>query len=441
MTNAWRVSIAAVMILATGCGKSGEPAPGKGKGSGTGTSAGTATTAPTVDPAARWKPIPRPPVSPACAAARRWFGYAATCVEQPLPELTTAAGTVRRLWSTTDPTRRWVYALTPPTGADEVAEANPFSDGILRKITSRLDLATTPPEVLARLYAALELQAAVVRCTADDAAPPIKACTPPRLTTVDDETRLTFVVERFPHPRLMARGDHSLWRYQIKVKGDELSSDSGEQLAVLDPATPLPPTAPPRPELSVAPDTVAAPVPAPADVEAALCKATAELFLWEGRACKAYGYPSIALPTGAIYFIANDAGEPHVMAVRKPDGTIQLARAGGFVSPLTPLVVAGDPAAVPAATFLAAYLLLDGKPARILCLPGSGDALPGESCPAPTAERRGDLLVIRAVLEELAEARGLIGDNDPAVRRIEWEFSPGGGMTGGGMRLIDLRAP
>jgi hypothetical protein len=163
MTNAWRVSIAAVMALVAGCGKGGEPSPGKGTstgtGSGSGTGTGTGTAAPTPAQAARWKPIPRPPGSPACVAARQWFGYSATCVEQPLPELTTAAGTVRRLWSTSDPTRRWVYALTPPAGADVVAPSDSFSDGILYKVTQRLDLAKTPPEVLARLYAALSLQA------------------------------------------------------------------------------------------------------------------------------------------------------------------------------------------------------------------------------------------------------------------------------------------
>ena len=444
MTNAWRVSIAAVMALVAGCGKGGEPSPGKGTstgtGSGSGTGTGTGTVAPTPEQAARWKPIPRPPGSPACVTARQWFGYSATCVEQPLPELTTAAGTVRRLWSTSDPTRRWVYALTPPAGADVVAPSDSFSDGILYKVTQRLDLAKTPPEVLARLYAALSLQAAVVRCTADDPTPP-KGCRPPRFSTVDGATRLTFDVEEFPHPALLARDKHALWRYQLKVEGGALSSDSGEQLEVLDLAAPPPPTAPPLPEMTIPADTVAAPVPAPPDVEAAVCKAAAELFQWKGRTCKAYGYPSIALPTGAIYYLANDAGERHALAVRKPDGTIQVKRSGDFVSPLTPLVATYDPAVVSPATFLAAYLLLDGKPARILCLPGSGDVLPNDPCPAPTAERRGDALVIRAVIEELAEARGMIGDNDPAVRSIAWEFTPGGGMTGDGFRLIDLRAP
>ncbi len=440
------ISVVALAACAAACGKSStKPAPGGGgttaasdAGSGKGSQAAAAD---------RWKPIVPPPVSPACAAARRYFGYAATCVEQPLPELTTAAGTVARLWATDDPTRAWAYVLTPPSGPPIAAKAGPYDDQILRKITAQLDLPATPPDVLARLYAALLLQAAEVRCV-DGPAPTGRSmsqrpCAAPRFATVGGKPVLQFAVEEYPHPTLLNRDQHRLYWYQVEVRPHELSSMEGEGLAMLEPATPpLPASAPPLPTMTAPPTYLGTPEPAPADLDAALCKAAADtLSGMAGRACKAYRYPALALPTGELFYLANDAGQPHLVASRAPDGTIRVGFDVETHSPLGALVPTYDPAVVPPATFLAAYLLLSGKPARILCLPGSGDALPDDPCAPPTAEKQGDQLMIKAIIAELPLPGSAVRESEPAVRRIAWEFSPGGGMTGGGTRLVDLRAP
>lgn len=424
---------AALVVGVMGCGKSSSPSTGGGSGSGE--ASGSDKPPP---PAERWKPIAQPAVSPVCAKARRYFGYGATCEEQPLPELTTAAGEVRRVWDAKDPTRRWVYALVPPTGEPEVGEPGGYSDALLRKISQRLDLATTPPETLARLWAALHLQAAVVRCLPGDVPPTGKArsdkpCAPPRRVEVDGKPMLEVAVEAFPHPSLLNRNDHSLTWYRLSL--DEIPSMSeGEGLLELDPAAPLPPDAPPLPTMTEPPTWAGAATPAPADVETALCARAADLLSWKGRACKVFGYANLALPTGTLYYVANDAGEPHLVGVRTPDGAVEVSRAAAFRSPLADLVKSYDPAVVPPAQFLAAYLFIDGRPRSILCLPGAGDALPDDECRAPTAERVGDDLVVKAIVFEQPP-------DEPAVRAIEWSFSPGGGMSGGGTRLVDLRAP
>jgi hypothetical protein len=423
----------ALMVAAIGCGKSSDERAGGGSVSG-----GSAPPAASAD---RWKPVTRPAVSASCAKARWRLGYAAVCEEQALPELTTAAGQVVRLWNRDDPTKQWVYALVPPTGEPIVAEANPFSDGILRTITDRLDLATTPPEVLAKLYVALDVQAATVRCLGGDALPAgerssDQPCAPPSIEAVGGKRLLRFLADRFPHPRLLNRTDHWVYGYSVEVKDHELSMVEGDGVMRLDDAAPLPADAPPLPTMTTAPTWAGVPTAAPDDVSRAACAKATELFGWRQRACKAYAYPSLELPTGALLYLANDAGERHVMAVRRPDGAIDLARAVGFQSPLSPLVESYDPAKVPGERFLGAYLLLDGAPKAILCLPGSGDRLPGEECVAPSAAKDGDELVVKAIVHELP----LQGGDDPAVRRIEWRFTPRGGMSGGGTRLIDLRS-
>ncbi|MBL8620296.1 MAG: hypothetical protein JNK64_03305 [Myxococcales bacterium] len=439
------ISVAVLVACATACGKSStKPGPGGG-GTAAATDAGSGKGSQAA--ADRWKPITPPPVSPTCAAARRFFGYVATCVEQPLPELTTAAGTVTRLWSTDDPTKAWVYALTPPSGAPIVAEAGPYDDQILRKITAQLDVPATPPDVLARLYAALLLQAAEVRCAGEPPPPgrsmSKKPCEAPKFATVGGKPVLQFAVEEYPHPTLLNRDHHRLYWYQVEVSPHELSSMEGEGLADLEPATPpLPTSAPPLPTMTAPPSWAGVAEPAPADLDAALCKAAADgLSGLAGHACKAYRYPALALPTGELFFLANDAGQAYVLASRAPDGTIRVGLDVETHSPLAALIPTYDPAVVAPATFLAAYLLLDGKPARILCLPGSGDALPDDPCTPPTAEKQGDDLMIKAIIEELPLPGRHSIDSDPAVRRIAWEFSPGGGMSGGGTRLVDLRAP
>ncbi len=441
------ISVVALAACAAACGKSStKPAPGGG-GSAAASDAGSGKGSQAPTAADRWKPIVPPPVSPACAAARRYFGYAATCVEQPLPELTTAAGTVTRLWSTDDPTKTWVYALTPPSGPPIVAEAGPYHDQILRTITAQLDVPATPPDLLARLYAALLLQAAEVRCAGEPPPPgrsmSKKRCEAPKFATVGGKPVLQFAVEEYPHPMLLNRDQHRLYWYQVEVLPHELSSMEGEGLADLEPATPpLPASAPPLPTMTAPPSWAGVAEPAPADLDAALCKAAADgLSGLAGRACKAYRYPALALPTGELFYLANDGGQPHLLASRAPDGTIRVGLDVETHSPLAALIPTYDPAVVSPATFLAAYLLLDGEPTRILCLPGAGDALPDDPCTPPTAEKQGDQLMIKAIIEELPLPGRHSIDSDPAVRRIAWEFSPGGGMSGGGTRLVDLRAP
>ena len=419
-----------------GCGSSSSPARQGG---------GSAARPVDAGATARFSRVKRPPVSPACARARSYLGYAATCVEQPLPELSTAAGEVVRLWAAGDPTRAWVYALVPPHGEPAIAVSGPYHDGILAVVTSRLDVPATPPDVLARLYAELGAEAAVVRCLPGDALPAGRTldrhpCVPPRLVTRAGATVLEFALEEFPHPALLNRDRHLVYWEQVAVEPHGLSMREGTGLVELDATTPLPPSAPPLPAMSQPPTELAAPVAAPADVSAALCQAAADrLAGLAGRACRAYAYPSLTLPTAEFYYLANDAGQGHLIATRAPDGTVWVGLEVDQHSPFAPLVAAWDPAKVSAATFLAAYLLVDGTRARVRCLPGSGDALPDDPCPAPTARKDGADLTIEAVLEELPAVGAHDRGHDPAVRRIAWQFTPGGGMSGGGTRLIDLR--
>ena len=113
---------------------------------------------------------------------------------------------------------------------------------LVRKITAQLDLPATPPDVLARLYAALLLQAAEVRCV-DGPAPTGRSmsqrpCAAPRFATVGGKPVLQFAVEEYPHPTLLNRDQHRLYWYQVEVLPHELSSMEGEGLAMLEPATP-----------------------------------------------------------------------------------------------------------------------------------------------------------------------------------------------------------
>ena len=190
----------------------------------------------------------------------------------------------------------------------------------MRKVTAQLDVPTTPPDVLARLYAALLLQAAEVRCV--DGPAPVgrtyatkRPCAAPRFATVGGKAVLQFAVEEYPHPALLNRDDHRLYWYQVEVLPHELSSMEGEGLAELEPAPALPASAPPLPTMAAPPTYLGTPAPAPADVDAALCKAAADtLSGMAGRACKAYRYPTLALPTGELFYLANDAGQRYLLA-------------------------------------------------------------------------------------------------------------------------------
>lgn len=57
----------------------------------------------------------------------------------------------------------------------------------------------------------------------------------------------------------------------------------------------------------------------------------------------------------------------------------------------------------------------------------------------PKAEKKGDEVVLTYIVEELpfADARGNV--SNPAVRSYSTDLTPGGGSSGGGMRLIDMR--
>jgi hypothetical protein len=421
-----------VALLAVGCGK-GKDAP------------------PASEPAtgrARFDPVRRPPVSAACAKARRWFGYAATCAEVELPELETAAGRVVRLHAVGDPTMQRVYALVRPSGEVVVDKAGSYGK-TLAAITQGIDLAATPPAMLASLYETLATESAIVRCLpgSGDALPTDAiqvyrevACEPPARVEEGDKTIVTYLVEAWPDPQLLNRYGRTIWLRRLELEDGALQSPGADGVMVLDPGAPRPPGLPPVPEMTTPPDWVAPPEKAPAELGEALCAAArARIYGLAGQRCEAYGYPAVALPTGTIYYLANDAGQRYLFALRKPDGAIVVGHAlDAEDSPLTPIVRAYDPAVVPAETFLAAHLLLSGKPARILCRPGAGDEIPGVACQPPRAHQDGDDLVITAILHELP-IPGARSISDPAVRSIRWRFPPAGGMHGSGMRLLDLR--
>lgn len=390
----------------------------------------------------RFAKVKQPPVSPICAKARAAFGYGSECEATELPELASAAGTLHRVVRKGDPTATWLYVLVRPDGTMALAEGRDMLD----IITGALDLEATPPVLLAKLHAALEVESAVVRCLpgSGDVLPKgygrRAPCKPPRVTGAGDRRMLRYVVEQFPHPRL-DRSEGWIYEQQVRVTEDELDFEEGTGLAAVPADAPRPPGLPPLPTMTTPPAYVATPVEAPPDVDAALCKAAATNWLaFAGRRCKAYGYPELDLPAGSLYYLANDAGREHALALRRPDGTIAVGfELSTSADPITPLVATYDPAVVPPARLVAAHLFLEGEAVRILCLPGSGDTLPDDECRPPSAERQGDELVVSAIVLELpvANSKGML--RDPAVRAFTLNFTRGGGFSGGGVRLIDLR--
>lgn len=391
----------------------------------------------------------QPVVSPMCAKARSSFGYGAECIETELPELASAAGKVFRLVKKGDPTANWRYALVRANG--EIFVGRGGGDGgngdILGELLRTVDAREVAPELLAKLHATLDIEAAVARCLpgSNDALSDVDGkpivCAAPALEKSGEDVFLTYFVEQFPHPKLLNRDAHELWKRRLRVKEHELGSDSGEGSKLAPGATP-PASFPPIPTMTEAPSNVAKPVEADAELSDALCKKAVERVSGiEGQKCKAYAYPSLTLPTGSLYYLANDAGLRHVYGLKKPDGTIVV----GYdletsENPLVPLVKAYDPAAVPPATFLSAYLFLHGEPSKLLCLPGSGDVIPGAECAAPTVTKKpGGGLVATYIVEEapVPDINGTI--DEPAVRSYSTEFTEGGGSSGNGARLVDLR--
>ncbi|HWB80925.1 MAG TPA: hypothetical protein VG755_38445 [Nannocystaceae bacterium] len=395
---------------------------------------------------ARFGKVAQPKVSKICETARGSFGYGAECIETELPELETAAGKLVRVVRKGDATARWLYVLAKPDGTFFLGDGG-GNGTILDEITKSIDVATTPPAELAQLFAALYTEAAVVRCLpgANDTLPtkdgkPL-ACSEPALQKEGAKTYLVFMLEQFPHPRLLNRDKHWLYREKIEVREHELSSFEGEGVVELPVDAPLPKDAPPLPTMTTPPAFVAAPSEASAEQSAALCKAASDkLSGIAGRQCKAYAYPSLDLPTGSLFYLANDAGQGNVLALKKPDGTIVV----GFEleneeDPIVPIVKSYDPVAVPPAKLVAAHMFLRGEAVNILCLPGSGDVLPDDECTPPSVEKTSDGLRVRAIVEELPlpDANGFV--NDPAVRSFTLDLTPGGGLSGGGVRLIDMR--
>ena len=434
--------VALVIAIVAACGKS----PGGGSGSGSGSARGSAPPAARAEQLAK---VAQPAVSPACEKARDVFGYGAECNELALPELTSPAGTIVREVRKNDPTAPWVYVLARPDGTFDVAAAGDGNGPILEAVLAKLDARTLPAELLAKLYVTLKLEAAVVRCLpgASDALPPGKdgkplACEPPTLAKVGDKVVLTFIAERLPHPAVYNRRAHDLARDSIAVAEHGLSSIEGTGLLDLPLTAPLPATAPPVPAMTAPLAWVAAPTAAPAALSTALCASASERVTgMAGRACKAYAYPSLDTPAGAVFELTNDAGLLHVPALQKPDGTIVTGLAlETKESPIAALVRTYDPKAVPPEKLAALRAFLAGEAERILCLPGSHDELPDHACDPPAAQKQGDKVVLTYIALQLAVPGGRAGRaREPAVRAMSVELTPEGGALGNGTRLIDLR--
>lgn len=439
-----QVGLAAVVLVGclTACGGKTET-----KSSASGAQAQGSAPASSSASGARFQKVKQPRVSAMCEQARAAFGYGAECVETELPELASAAGKIFRVVRAKDPTVKWRYALVRPSGEIFVADGGGNGD-ILKEVLKGLDAPNTPPELLAQLHAALSTEASVARCLPgkSDALPdhdgkPVP-CAPPSITKDGADTILSYIAEDFPHPKLLNRDKHQLWARKLKVREHDLDWHSGSGAGDLPAATSLPPSAPPVPTMTDAPSWVAAPTEAPADVSAALCaKAVESVSGMEGQKCKAFAYPSLTLPTGSLYYLANDAGQAHLYGLKKPDGTLVV----GYdletkENPIVPLVEAYDPAKVPPATFIAAFLFLHGEADRILCLPGSNDVIPGAQCEPPAIRKAPDGgLVLTFIAEELPFANGNGMIPEPAVRSYSTEMSKGGGSLGGGTRLVDMR--
>jgi hypothetical protein len=387
----------------------------------------------------------RSPATPICKAARARLGYDAACVETELPELTTPAGKVVRVHDAHDPTMAHVFALVRPSGEIVIGSGSgQTSGGLIDEITKELDLAATPPETLARLIATLYIEDTLVRCLpgTNDVLPEGAPCHPPEYVDADGKKMIRIVLEQFPSPAGFNRDRHELNDVRYEIENGRVSSVDGNGLASLDPAAPRPDSVPPVPGMTVPPEHVAPPVTAPADVNDALCALARERVSgMEGQRCEVYAYPSLDLPTGSLYYLANDAGLRNLYGLRKPDGTYVT----GYdlettENPLNAIVAHYDPAVVPPEKFLAAYLLLAGEPMRIRCLPGANDVLPdGHPCTPPTARMDGADLVIDVIVEDLPLVDQHGNPQDPAIRDGLWHFTPNGGMSRDGHRLVDLR--
>ncbi|MFN0250959.1 MAG: hypothetical protein ACKV2T_29060 [Kofleriaceae bacterium] len=440
-----RAAIAVCLVLAA-CGKKTESS-----SSGSGSAAGTTSDKVASDKAAtnRFAKKPQSKVSAVCQKARESFGYGAECIETELTELASPAGTITRVMKKGDPTGEWFYVLAKPDGT-MFAGGGGTNGTILDEVMKGLDAKNTAPEILAKLEATLDTEAAVVRCLpgTDDKLPQKDGkdveCMPPAITMDGGKTILTYTIERFPHPRLLNRTDHSISSFKTEVKDHELSFNEGTGLVELPADAPLPQSAPPLPTMTAPHDWVATPVPAADDVNKALCALAVEKVSgMKGRQCKAYAYPSLESPAGSVFFLANDAGQRQILALKKPDGTMVVGYdALTDAHPMKTIVKSYDPKTMPAEKVVALHLFMHHEAARILCLPGSKDVIPDHACDPPTAENKGEDLVIKYIVEEVPAHGDHHGNvSDPAVRAYTTELTPGGGSSGGGSRLVDMRDP
>lgn len=424
---------ALLLMMVVACGKSESKAPPAPE---------TKPTTPEAKPVAP-PPVAKPTwpkVDAVCKAAWHSLGYV-ECVETEMPELTTPAGKVVRVMAKDDATASYVFALVAPSGEITIGHGGSF--GLGDELTKPLDLTTAAPALLATIYAELSDEPAIVRCLpgSNDTLPENKPCKAPAIEkNKDGKTVLRAVIEEFPDPRGGNRDTHWILDDQLEVGDGRVSGLEGDSLATLDPAAPRPASLAPLPTMSSPPDWAAKPEVAPAATSDALCKAAQDKYGgFEGRTCKAYGYPSLALPTGTIYYLANDAGYRWAVAFQKTDGTIVEGYDLDRDDPLVAIIKDYDPAKVSAATFVTAALLLHTYPAKIRCL-DPGDQLPeNNKCEPPTVTKTADGLHVEAILEELPvpDQHGMV--HDPAIRSMSTDYDTAGGSSGGGTRLVDLR--
>ncbi|MGE0398766.1 MAG: hypothetical protein AB7T06_18810 [Kofleriaceae bacterium] len=393
----------------------------------------------------RFAKVKQPKVSKLCERARDYFGYGAECIETPMPELTSAAGTITRVMKKGDPTGEWAYVYTKADGSMYVGSGGGNSR-VLDEVLKDLDVKATPPELLAKLATALDDDVAIVRCLpgtndtlADKDGKPLP-CRAPAITKNGDKTILTYTMETFAHPRL-GRDAHRIAFETMEVTDHDLSSIEGDYLVELPADAPLPKDMPPPPTMTSPPEWFAKPVAAPDDVNKALCAlAVDRVAHMKGRQCKAYAYPSLDSPAGSVFYLANDAGQRHVIGLRKPDGSMFVGfDVSATENPMIPIVKSWDPTTMPAEKLVRLHLFLGGEAARILCLPGSNDVIPDSRCEPPKAEKKGEALVLTYIVEELPFPDEHGNVSDPAVRSYTTELTPGGGSSGGGFRLVDMR--